>query len=125
MLFFFRGTWCPNCRKQMQSVAAEWERIEPVAAVIGIVGQDSRTTEDFLARNPLPFPLLPDPDREVVKQFGVFQRFSLEGFRIAYPSTLIIDAQGIVRYCYVGESQFDRPDLRQILHELDVMTSQV
>ncbi len=109
----------------MESVAAEWKRIEPLAAVVGIVGQDSRTTEDFLARNPLPFPLLPDPDREVVKQFGVFQRLSLEGFRIAYPSTLIIDEEGIVRYCYVGESQFDRPDLRQIISELGVLRSRV
>lgn len=118
LLFFFRGTWCPNCRKQMEQIAAEWQRIEKLAAVVGIVGEGQREVADFVSRNPLPFTLLPDPTREVIKQFDVYQRFSLSGFRIAHPTTVIIDRAGVVQYCYVGDSQFDRPDLNKVIETL-------
>lgn len=118
LMFFFRGTWCPTCRKQMEDIRNQWARIEPLAQVVGFVGQGERETQEYLARNPLPFPLLPDPNRAIIKAYGVFQRFSINGFRIAHPTTLIINGQGIVHFCYVGDSQFDRPDLESITREL-------
>ncbi len=121
LLFFFRGTWCPSCRKQMADVREEWERIKPLASVVGIVGQSSNEVGTFLSQHPLPYPLLPDPQREVIKSFGVYQRFSLDGMRIAFPSSLIIDGQGIVKYSFVGESQFDRPDLNQLIEQLTLL----
>lgn len=41
----------------------------------------------------------------------------LNGVNIAYPSTIIVDREGIVRYCYVG-GQFDRPDLEEVINHL-------
>lgn len=118
LLFFFRGTWCPSCRKQMEQIRDEWRRIGPLAKVVGIVGQDAPAIKDFVARNPLPFPLLSDPDRQVIEAHNIYQRFSLTGFRIAHPTTLLIDQEGVVRYCYVGSSQFDRPNLEEVIAEL-------
>jgi peroxiredoxin Q/BCP len=122
LLLFFRGTWCPSCRKQMEHFRDQWSRIEPLAQVVGIVGQDAQPVRDFLSRNPLPYPLLPDPDRQVIQLHNVYQRFSLTGFKIAHPTTLIIDGSGIVRYCYVGDSQFDRPDLEAVIRELESLS---
>ncbi len=118
LMFFFRGTWCPNCRRQMEDIRNQWERIAPLAQVVGVVGQGDRETADYMARNQLPFPLLPDPSRSIIKSYGVYQFFSLNAFRIAHPTTLIIDSAGLVHFCYVGESQFDRPDLDHIVSEL-------
>ena len=125
LLFFFRGTWCPNCRRQMESIAQEWKRVEPLASVVGIVGQTTEGVSDYLARNPLPYPLLADPDRTVIKAYGVYQLFGPNGFRIAYPSTVLIDSRGVVQYCYVGESQFDRPDLDSIIKEVRSLSSPI
>ena len=125
LLLFLRGTWCPNCRKQMEAVRGEWNRVAPLAKVVALVGQVAPEVSDYLSRNPMPFPLLPDPNREVIKLYGVFQRFSLDGFRIAYPSTMIIDQSGVVRYSYVGGSQFDRPDLNQVVTELEKLKVRV
>jgi thioredoxin-dependent peroxiredoxin len=119
LLIFLRGTWCPNCRKQMETVRSEWARVASLARVLAIVSQPPPEISDYLSRNPMPFPLLSDPNREVIKQYGVYQRLSLDGFRIAYPSTMIIDRAGVVRYSYVGGSQFDRPDFNQVIKELE------
>lgn len=124
LLIFLRGTWCPNCRKQMETVRNDWARVAPLAKVVALVGQTAPEVSDYLSRNPMPFPLLPDPNRDVIKQYGVYQRFSLDGFRIAYPSTMIVDRQGVVRYSYVGGSQFDRPDFNQVIAELEKLNAQ-
>ncbi len=118
VMFFFRGTWCPTCRKQMADISQRWANLSPLAQVVGIVAQSEAETRNYLSRNSLPFPLLPDPDREVIKAYGVYQRFGLNGFRTAHPTTLIIRPDGIIHLCYVGDSQFDRPDLNNIIQEL-------
>ena len=53
----------------------------------------------------LPFPLLADPDGEVIRRYGVWDE---EG-KIARPAIFVIDRAGIVRYAYVGEDFADRP----------------
>ncbi len=118
LLFFFRGTWCPSCRGQMEMIRDNWGTIQGFAQVIGIVGENPRQTKEFLDRNPLPFPLLADPTRKVIEDHNIYKQFSLDGFRIARPTTIIYDRHGIVRYCYVGSSQFDRPSITELLTEL-------
>lgn len=118
LLFFFRGTWCPNCRKQMEQISSDWNTLSSLANVVGIVAQGQKEVADFLTRNPLPFRLLPDPEREIVKLYGVYQLFGLDGFRIAHPTTIIINPTGMVTYCYVGQSMFDRPDPNEVLAQL-------
>lgn len=122
VMFFFRGTWCPNCRKQMEQIRERYDNLKVYAEVIGIVGQGEKEARDYLARNPLPYPMLVDPDRETIKLYGVYQFFGLNGFNVAHPSTIIIDREGVVRYCYVG-GQFDRPDLADILTQLQNLYS--
>ncbi len=118
LLFFFRGTWCPSCRSQMLQLRDNWEKIESLTNEVGIVSEESHMTSEFLARNELPYFLLPDPERKVVEAHNVYRKFGLDGFRVAIPTTIILDAVGIVRYCYVGNSQFDRPSMDELVREL-------
>jgi peroxiredoxin Q/BCP len=118
LLFFFRGTWCPSCRDQMQKISVMWERIKSLAPAIGIAGENQPSINRFLTRHPLPFPLISDPTRQVIEAHNVYQKWGLYGFNIAHPSTLVIDREGLVRYCYVGSRPFDRPDLEEVLLEL-------
>ena len=53
----------------------------------------------------LPFPLLADPEGEVIRRYGVWDE---EG-KIARPAIFVLDRDGIVRYAYVGEDFADRP----------------
>jgi peroxiredoxin len=118
VIFFFRGTWCPSCRKQMEDIKAQWQNLAAKAQVIGIIAEDTKKLDEYSRRVSLPYTLLSDPDRKVIIAHNVYRPFGLDGFRIAFPSTLILDANGVVRYCYVGESTFDRPALAEVIQEL-------
>lgn len=63
VLFFFRGTWCPTCRKQMEQIRDKFDVLSGLAQIIGIAGQGEKETREYLARNPLPYLLLPDLNR--------------------------------------------------------------
>ena len=118
LLVFFRGTWCQSCRQQMEQIKASWENFSPLVQVIGIVREDESNIRAYLTENPLPFPLVSDPSAKIIQLHNVYQRFGLNGFRIAYPSTILLDHNHVVRYCYVGLSQFDRPELNEVLGEI-------
>jgi peroxiredoxin len=88
------------------------------AALIGIVAQDTDDTAAFLARNPLPFPLLSDTHRSVMQAYDVYNALSYDAFRIAHPSAFIIDPSGIIRYSYVAANQMDWPRTDLLASEL-------
>ena len=88
------------------------------ALLLGIVGQDRADLADYVARRPLPFSLLSDEDRSVMKAYDVFNALNVDAFRIAHPSAFIIDPQGIVRYSFVASNQFDWPQTSLLAEEL-------
>lgn len=60
-------------------------------------------------------PILSDEDRKVIKQYEVFVPIKWDSFRIAIPSTYILDKNHTICYSYIGDSQFDRPAIEDIL----------
>lgn len=66
----------------------------------------------------LPFALLSDSDSRVIRLYGVFHEGEPEGRPIARPATFIIDAVGVIRARYVGDSPTDRPTIDAVLEAL-------
>ena len=62
-----------------------------------------------------PYPLLCDPERAVIKQYGVWHPIGLDAFNTSHPACFLIDAKRIVRYSFVGGTQFSRAPLERIL----------
>jgi peroxiredoxin Q/BCP len=110
LLTFFRGTWCPFCRDQMQilSVASDTLRAAGIFP-IGIVCQSPATVRRYLLGEPVGFPLLVDENREVARAYNVYYRLSMEGFHLARPSLFIIDRVGRITFAYRGKSMRDLP----------------
>jgi len=116
LLFFFRGTWCPNCRKQ-------WKELQPVMPRLltagvqcrGIMAQHPASVSAYEAQTRFPFPMLLDQERSVIKAYGVWHLLGIDAFNIARPSTFLIDQRGIVRWLFVSSHQMDRPDPEQLL----------
>ena len=52
----------------------------------------------------------------MIKQYEVFVPIKWDSFRIAIPSTYILDENHVIRYSYIGDSQFDRPALDEIFN---------
>jgi peroxiredoxin len=77
--------------------------------VAGVVGQEAGAVARYLTGSPLPFPLLIDPERKVIRGYGVYQFLGIDAFNIARPSQFLVDRDGRIRFLYVGSSQWDRP----------------
>ena len=127
VLFFQRDHYCTNCRKQVQQLAARIDEFrDRDAEVVSIVPEPVERVESWQASYDLPFPLLADPDIEAGEaydqpvRFGILGRFS--DFFGRMPEVVIVDRRGetpAVEYVHKGSSTFDRPDIDELLVELD------
>ncbi|MES2462649.1 MAG: peroxiredoxin family protein [Armatimonadota bacterium] len=110
LIVFFRGTWCPNCRRQFRVLCENHDRLTKSGiAVVGVVCQSSGSVGRFLSGSPLPFPLLVDESRTVARLYGVHYWLSYEGFNLANPSLFILDRCRRVMFAYRGKNQSDLP----------------
>jgi peroxiredoxin len=64
----------------------------------------------------LPFPILCDEDRAVIKEYGVWHPIGIDAVNMARPASFLIDGPTrAIRYMFVGSNQFERADLESIL----------
>ena len=70
---------------------------------------------EYLSKHPTPFPFLLDEDRSVTKRYGIYRRIGFDAINIARTATFVIDRSGTVRWIYVGNSQFDRAPIDDLL----------
>lgn len=93
----FWGTWCPPCVESVPELRNLQKRYskEPSFMLIGISSDhDEEAWRDFTAKNKMVWPQYLDKDRHVQRAFGVH----------AFPTYIVIDHEGIVRYQSVGMS---------------------
>ena len=64
----------------------------------------------FATREGLPFPLLADVERQVIRAYGVYVRINFESWNMARPAVALIDPAGVVREVHVGRHQREWPD---------------
>ena len=63
--------------------------------ILGVDDQERRETmSEFLARNPLPYPILLDPDSRVAQAYGMS----------FLPASFLIDQRGVLRMTLPGRS---------------------
>lgn len=63
----------------------------------------------------LPFPLLSDPQGELIKLLGLWN----EEESVSHPAIVVVDESGAIRYLYAGEDFADRPSDGELLEALD------
>ncbi len=86
-----------------------------------VLAQNAEGVREYLAARPHPFRVLPDETREVAKSYGVYVHVNFESYNIARPAVFLVDAEGIIRYMYIGYHQADYPPMREVLAALDGM----
>ena len=83
-----------------------------------VLGQACERIRAAAARHGVryPFPVLCDANRAVIKRYGVWHPIGIDAFNISRPASFLIDAAARrIRYSFVGESQFERAPLAQLL----------
>ena len=73
----------------------------------------------YIEETGLPFNILVDESREVLKLYGVWQRWGLASWNIARPALFLIDKDGAIRYSFIGQKQDEFPSHAEILAVLE------
>jgi thiol-disulfide isomerase/thioredoxin len=90
VLVHFWATWCPVCRLGQDGIDA----IARDHALVSVALQsgDDRDIRDFMGKEGLGFPVLPDPYGEAASAWGV----------AGVPASFVVDAAGQIRFATVG-----------------------
>lgn len=97
ILLDFWGTWCPPCVESIPDLRNLHKKYskEPAFMLIGISSDsDEDAWREFTEKNKMIWPQYRDKDRKIQRAFGVR----------SFPTYIIIDHEGIVRYQSVGMS---------------------
>ncbi len=79
VLYFYPKDHTPGCTIQACDLRDHWDTISAKAKVFGISTDSLKSHQKFAERKKLPFPLISDTDREIVKAYGVWKEKSLMG----------------------------------------------
>ena len=103
----------------MRRIAQLRDRFDELQAhgldVVVVLCQKRKNVTAWVAKHPLPFPILSDEDRSRAKRWGVYAAFSYDGIHVARPATFIVDAAGVVRYARISRHQLDLAPFKEIL----------
>jgi peroxiredoxin Q/BCP len=103
VLYFYPKDMTPGCTTEACSFRDNIGAIRRKGAeVIGISADDVDLHKKFTAKYSLPFLLLSDEKREVVKAYGVWKNKSLYGriFKGIERTTFIIDEEGTIAHIF-------------------------
>lgn len=106
----FWATWCGPCRKEMPALDKLYQRYESAGfTVLGVnVETDVEEVDQYLAKNPVSFPVLYDVDSIASKAFNVK----------AMPTTVFLDRDGNVRDIHKAYKAGDEAKYRDIIRKL-------
>ena len=88
------------------------------------MAQRSDAVRRYIEESGLPFNILVDESRDVLKAYGVWHRIGLDAWNIARPALFLIDTAGSIRYSFIAESQEEFPTHDEIVHALDQLRPQ-
>jgi peroxiredoxin len=83
--------------------------------VLVVLCQKRPSVAAWLAKHPLPFPILIDDDRSRAKRWGVYVALSYDAIHMARPATFIVDTAGAVLYARLSRHQRDPAPFEEIL----------
>jgi len=97
VLFFYPKNFTPGCTTEVCSFRDSYELLKKKGVVLLGVSADSvESHKKFREKYSLPFPLLSDPEKKVIKSYGAMKEKSMFGktFLGIQRSTFIIDEKG-------------------------------
>jgi peroxiredoxin len=107
----FWATWCPPCRLEMPTMEKVYQEYQSQGLEILAVSIDAGpkgAIESFMRELKLTFPVLLNPEMEVMRTYKFF----------ALPSSALIDKQGIIRFKEQGYRDWTLPESRKKLEQI-------
>jgi thioredoxin-dependent peroxiredoxin len=96
VLYFYPKDDTPGCTAQACGLRDAWSEFDGRAEIFGVSIDSAASHEKFIAKYQLPFPLLSDPEKKIVNDYGVWVEKSMYGKKYmgAERTTFVIDDRG-------------------------------
>lgn len=110
VLVNFWATWCPACVKEMPSMQRLDQRLsgKPFKLIAINIGEDADKIKEFLQRINVELTIVLDSNGTVPRDWGLF----------AYPTSFLLDTQGIVSHVVYGDIEWDSADVLTLIESL-------
>ena len=122
VLYFYPKDDTPGCTAQACGLRDSWASIRGKGKIFGVSIDSTKSHRKFIDKYRLPFPLLSDPEKEIVNAYGVWVEKSTYGRKYmgAERSTFIIDGEGRVAAIFRKVKPDEHLDLvREALKKLE------
>ncbi len=126
VMLFVRGSWCPFCSSQVKSLTSHYKNIVDLGGkLIFVTPKPLETTRRVAQFFEVEFDFWLDESLAIAKQLGLLHQsavpaeFNKEyGGDSVWPTTLVIDPVGIIRFVELSKQISDRPDPKVLLGAL-------
>ena len=126
VILFVRGNWCPFCSRQVSNLTQHYRDIVDLGARLILITpkplETTRRVADFFN---VEFDFWLDENLSVTRQLGLLQENGVPGdydkeygSDTIWPTALVVDAAGIIRYTDLSKHVSDRPDPKKLLGEI-------
>jgi peroxiredoxin len=107
VLVNFWATWCVPCREEMPSIERLRASLEgrPFAVLAVNLAEPESRIRKFLEKVPVRFTVLLDRDTKTAKAWQAK----------LLPATYIIGPDGAIRYRHLGELDWSKPEVRELI----------
>lgn len=79
VLYFYPKDDTPGCTAQACEMRDSWRELQSKAELFGVSVDSTESHREFIKKHGLPFPLLSDPNREIVEAYQVWVDKSMYG----------------------------------------------
>jgi len=126
VILFVRGNWCPFCSSQVENLTVYYKDIIDLGArLILVTPKPLETTKRVAEFFEVEFEFWLDDQLAVTKQLGLLQESGVPkdhrkeyGNDTIWPTALVVDPSGIIRYTELSKFLADRPNPKTLLQEL-------
>ena len=123
VLAFFPAAFSSVCSKELCTFRDRMARLNQAnAQVFGISVDTFFTLKAFQADQKLAFPLLSDFNKQVIRDYGVYNEDMVGLKGIAKRAVFVLDRDGIVRYREVLDDARNEPDYEKVFAALAAAT---
>jgi len=118
-LVICRGAWCVSCMAELLQLRDAYDAFAALGLDIAVVSTDPTVLSKMMKEEKgLPFPILSDPDLELIDALGLRHPRGRAGKDIAHPAALLADSSGTVRWTFQGLTVQERASFDTVLEAI-------
>jgi peroxiredoxin len=128
VLFFYRSAaWCPYCQLQLMNLNSGAADIAKRGyGLAGISYEKPPVNANFIAQNKISYPLLSDPNSEIIDRYGLRDPQYRKGSRaygVPRPIIFILDRYGTIRAKLYEDNYIKRPPVSLVIETLNQVSA--